>query len=141
SFGAVRELGRGGAGGCGVAATAVMAVVCGASTGMSIVTSGGGTSTGGFSNSGGGGGGGSFSTLRSSTMSVWMGGAITSSARRASPVASAQAMNTCRAMMVTSTAPRRVMNWESCAWTAMSCYRDLTLDTPGTGERKLTSLS
>src|SRR5437762_9208297 len=63
-----------------------MAVVCGASTGMSIVTSGGGTSTGGFSNSGGGGGGGSFSVLTSSTMSVWMGGAITSSARRASPV-------------------------------------------------------
>ena len=82
--------GGGGAIGTGPSVTSVMADDVLVSTGIWMFTSGGGTSTGGRSISGGGGGGGGSSSAISSMMSVWIGGASTSTTLRASPFASAQ---------------------------------------------------
>src|ERR1700722_13971628 len=83
-----------------------------AATGTSTTVSVGGISTGGRSNCGGGGGGGGASLWVSVSITVWIGGASTSIALRARPVASAQAMNTCRSRIAPTTRPRRVKNPE-----------------------------
>jgi len=105
--------GGGGAFGTGLSVTSWIAVDW-VSTGTSIATSGGGISTGGRSIWGGGGGGGSSFFCTSSTTSVWIGGATSSIARRASPVARAHAMNTWIAMITKKTMVLRVKKFVSC---------------------------
>src|ERR1700722_10279638 len=89
----------------------VIAVVV-AAVGTSATVSVGGISTGGRSNCGGGGGGGGASLCSSVSITVWIGGASTSIALRARPVASAQAMKTCSSRIAPTTRPRRVKNPE-----------------------------
>src|SRR5690606_35438010 len=112
--GGVRCTGAGcGGGGGAVGLTVVVcwiALVGGASAGISMAISGGGTNGGGVSIFGGGGGGGASCFGASSIMRVSIGPSTTSMIWCDRPEFSSQNIPTCKPMMTTKTRPRRVKN-------------------------------